>query len=115
MNDGVAGNNCTVVNMYVSAKQDTVHQNHIVENSAVVCDMAVRHEEIIVTDACDAVFFFSTAIDCHAFAKTVIVADHDFRVRILPADLLWFATDHRIWPERIMAADCCASGDDDVA
>ena len=115
MHNGIPRHNGTIVNMHMAAEQNSVDQNHVVKDPAIVSDMTVRHEKIVITDTGDSVFFLGTPIDGDAFAKAIVIADYDFGIGILPADVLRVAPDHGIRPEAVVAADRGATNDHDMA
>lgn len=114
MHDGIARYDRAIVNMHVPAEQNAVDQNHVIEDPAVVRDMTIGHEQIVVADAGDSVFLLGTTIDGDSFAKTIVVADRDFRIGILPTDILRIAPDHGIRPEAVVASDRRATNDHDM-
>lgn len=115
VDNGVAGNDGSIMDMNMTAEQHAVNENYVVEDSAVVGHMAVGHEHIVIADACDVIFFFSTAVDGHTFAKNVVIADDDLSLRFLPADILGISPDHAARPEAIVLSDRGISDDDNIA
>ena len=79
--------------MHVAAQQRAVGHDDVVAQLAIVGHVAAGHQEVLVADPRDAVFFFAAAIDRHAFADDVVVADDDLRVAAGVADVLRLAAD----------------------
>ena len=70
-----------IVNMNVAAQQRAVGHDNVIAHFAIVGDVATGHQKVVAADARDAVFLFTGAIDRDAFAKDVVIADDDLRVR----------------------------------
>jgi hypothetical protein len=64
-----------IANLNVSSQRSAVGEYYIVTDDAVVCDMRVRHEEIVVTDSRDARVLHGAAIDRATLSKHVSVAN----------------------------------------
>ena len=82
-----------VVNVDVPAQQRAVGNHDVVAQAAIVGDVAAGHQEVVAAERRDAVFFFGGAIDRHAFADDVVVADDDLGVAAAVADILRLAAD----------------------
>ena len=59
----------------------------------------------------DAVLFFAAAVDRHAFANRIAVADNDLRVAAGIADILRLAADHDVGINQVVVADGDAAHD----
>ena len=94
-----------VVDVHMPAQQRAVGHDDVVAQLAVVGDVAAGHQEILVAEPRDAVFFFAAAIDRHAFANDVAVADHDLGVAAGVADVLRLAADHDVRIDDVIVAD----------
>lgn len=106
MNDAVARNDRSVVDVNMPAQQHSVNKKRVVKDVAIVCDMRVGHQHVSVTDARPMVFLLGTSADGHSFAEEVVVPDFDSGVSVSSkADILRLATDHAVWPEAVSLAD----------
>ena len=94
-----------IVDVHVPAQQRAVGHDDVVAQLAVVGHVAAGHQEILVADPRDAVFFFAAAIDRDAFADDVAVADDDLRVAAGVADVLRLAADDDVGIDDVVAAD----------
>ena len=81
MDDHAAGDRGVVVNVDVAAQQRGVGHDHAAADAAIVGDVAAGHDEAVAAERGDAVFLFGAAIDRHAFADDVVVADDHLRCR----------------------------------
>ena len=97
------------------SQQDSIAQNDVAENVAVVPDVTVRHQKVAVADASYTVFFVGTAVHRHPFAKNVVVTDFHARWAALVAEILGFAANDRTGKKAIPFADRRVSHDDDIA
>src|SRR5882757_2361224 len=95
MHGRISRDNGIVVHMDMSAQQNTIRQNRVTEDVAVMSDVRIRHQEISIAYPSDAVFFVGTAIDGDSFAKEIIVTDFNACRAALIAKVLWFGTDDR--------------------
>ena len=64
-----AGERRVVVDVHMPAQQRAVGHDDVVAQLAIVGDVAAGHQEVLVADPRDAVFFFAAAIDRDAFAN----------------------------------------------
>ncbi len=102
VNNRVSRYNGSVVNMYVAAQQDSIHQYHVVVDSAVVGDMTVGHEHVSMANSRNVILLFRTPVDGDALPKNVVVSDHYLSCRFLIAHVLWFAADHASWVQFVV-------------
>ena len=100
-----AGDRRVIVDVHVPAQQRAVGHDDVVAQLAVVGHVAAGHQEILVADPRDAVFLLAAAIDRHAFADHVAVADDDLRVAAGVADVLRLAADDDVRIDHVVAAD----------
>ena len=100
-----AGKRGVVVDVDVSAQQRGVGDDDVVAQLAIVGDVAAGHEEVAVADAGDALFLFRGAVDRHALADDVVVADDHLRVGAAVADVLRLAADDDARVDVVAAAD----------
>src|SRR5215469_10211270 len=70
-----AAENDPVADLDVSAERGTVGKYRVASHGAVVRDVRVGHEEIVIADASDALVVSGAAVDRAALAKHVAVAD----------------------------------------
>ena len=70
-----AGKPGVVVDVDVAAQERAVGNHDVVAQLAVVGDVAATHEEVVAAQAGHPFFLFAGAIDRHAFADDVVVAD----------------------------------------
>ena len=92
-NHGIAGDDRSVVEMNVPPQQNTVDQNDIIEQVAIVCHMRVGHQHVPVADPCTAVFFLRSAMNSGSFPKNVVVADFQACGRAAVAYVLRLGTN----------------------
>ncbi len=109
-----AGERGMIVDVHVPAQQRAVGDHDVVAQFAVVGHVAAGHEEVVVPDGGDAVFFFAAAIDRHAFADQVVIADRDLRVGAAVADVLRFAADDHAGINVVVLADGDVAHERDV-
>ena len=98
----------------MSSEQNTVGQDGVVENVAVVCDVSVGHQEVSVADSSDSVFFIGTAINCDTFTEQIVITDFNSCWSSCVAEVLRFGTDDCAWKEAIAFADRGVSRNRDV-
>ena len=94
MHGHAAGNRRVVVHVNVAAQQRGVGHDHAAADAAIVGDVAAGHDEAVAAERGDAVFLFAAAVDRHAFADDVVVADDHLRVAAAIADVLRIAAEH---------------------
>ena len=92
------------VNM--TSQEDAIHECDVGEDVAVVGHMGVRHQQIAVVDPRDAVFLCGPAIDGHAFAELVVIANDDLgRCPLDVGFVLGFAADDTVLREPVPLAN----------
>ena len=115
VHNGIAGNDGSIVNMDMATQQHTVHQDDTIMYVAVVCHMAVGHEHVAVADPCDAILFLRTFVDCHAFAKDVVISDDDLCRCVLETDILGLTANNSAWKETVVLSDRGTAGQHNMA
>ena len=93
------------MHVYVPGQQRAVGDDDVAAQLAIVSDVAASHEEVVVADGGDAFLLFGGAVDRHAFANDVVVADDDFRVAAAVGDVLRLAAEDHVRIDVIVAAD----------
>ena len=83
------------LDMAMTAQDRVIGDDDPVVDHAIVGDVDVDHQQVVRADAGDALLFFAAAVDRHAFAKDVIVADLDAGRAASERDVLRFAADDR--------------------
>ena len=78
---------------------------------AIVCDVAIGHQQVLVPDPRGVVLFLGTAVDGHSFAEDVFVPDLEAGRRSVVADVLRFPADHGAGEEAVSLADRRVAGD----
>ena len=60
---------------------------------AIVRNMRIRHEKIMVPNACDTLFFFGASIDRHSFSNQIVITNDDSGIAALVTCILWLSTN----------------------
>src|SRR5205085_9180797 len=94
-----------IVNVNMPAQHGSIGNHHEAADLAIVGNMRAGHEEVVTADLSNAVFFFSSAVNGHAFTNQVVIADDDLRVAPSVAEILRITTDHYTWKEMVALAN----------
>ncbi len=86
MDAGETTHDHPVAEFHMAAERREIREHHLVADDAVVRDVCVRHEEIVVADARDAVALHGAAMHGREFADLIAIAD--LEARRLPLVLL---------------------------
>ena len=78
MHPGIAAENCPVVYMHVPPKLRIVGEDRPVAHLAIVRDMHVGHDPVVVADAGHARVLYGSGVERTVFADGVAVADGQF-------------------------------------
>src|SRR5579883_317996 len=109
-----ATENDPIADLHVPAQGDAVGEDRVASHEAVVRDMRVGHEEIIIADAGDALVVHGAAVDRAALAKDVAVTDLEAS-RLAPIFLvLWRISDGGERVNPVLGTDRGRTIDDDV-
>ena len=93
VDDGVSRNDRPIVKMDVSPQEDSVDEDDVVVETAIVRHVAVGHEQVVAPDSRHVVFLFRAAIDGHSLAKGVSITDFEARRRAGVAVVLRFGPE----------------------
>ena len=105
MNADTARDGHERLDMTVTAQDRVVGDDDPVVDHAIVGDMHVDHQQVVGADPGDALLFLAAAVDGHAFAKDVVVADLDAGRAASERDVLWLAADDREGMDDIVFAE----------
>ena len=90
----------------MAAELRAVHDDDVIGELAVVCDVRVRHDEAVVADAGDAAALRRAEIDAHELADAVVRADRERRIGAgLVAQVLRRSAEHGAVLNVIVRAD----------
>ena len=81
------------LDMTVTAQDRVVGDDDPVVDHAIVGDVHVDHQQVVRADPGDALLFFAAAVDGHAFADDVMVADLDAGGAAAERNVLRLAAD----------------------
>ena len=91
MNTDTAGERCVVVNVDMTTQQRTVGHDDMITKSTIMRDMTASHQEVVIAEGGDAIFFFRAAINRYPFANGVTIAViHRPSIPIITLALLYF-------------------------
>lgn len=74
MHDAIARHKSAIINLYIAGEQSASGYDRVIANLAVMSNVRMVHEEVIVTDDGRAAFF-GAAMDLAVFANDVAVTD----------------------------------------
>jgi hypothetical protein len=88
------------MHMHMPAQQHSVHQNHMIENPAVVRHMRPHHEKTAVPDNRIGALL-GTPMDCHVLPNHIPLSDHDPALGPLIGQILRLRPDHGSNPDPV--------------
>src|SRR5699024_5416173 len=114
MGAGVAGEDHPVTNDHVAGQGGAIGKGGVRAHLAVVGDVAVGHQPVVVADAGHANVVGGDAVDGHILADGVVTADLHGGVFAVVFLVLWSFTDGRKLVDAAVAADAGAPADDNM-
>lgn len=110
VHEAIAGDERAIVYLDMAAKQRAVGDDDVVADVAVVRDVGVGHEEIVVPNYC--IFFvFVGAMNGHAFAKGVVVSNAQARRSVFVFQVLRSFADNCACKNFVVRANGAVAGD----
>ena len=103
-----------ILHMNMTSKQSAVGDDNIVAELAIVGNVHVSHQEVVVADAGDPVFFDGAPIDGYTFAEGIPVAYLNASVSTGVTDILRFGSQDNVGIEQIISANGDVSHDGDI-
>ena len=76
---GVTTENSAIVHHHMPGQGGVIGQNAVITNHAVVGDVYVGHQEIVIADGGEPLILHGTTMDGTAFADNVVVTNHQTR------------------------------------
>ena len=93
------------MNVDVTAQQRGVGDHDVIAQPAIVGHVAIGHQVVMTADGSETVLFFRGAIDGHAFADGVVIADRDAGIAAAIAQILGLGADDHIRIDVVVFAD----------
>src|SRR5690606_12551924 len=75
----IAGKDRPIADMHVTGKRRVVDQNAVVGNDAVMANMCIGHDQVVITDGGFSTVLHGAPVDGHPFPDHVVIADHQTR------------------------------------
>ncbi len=75
MDQGKAGQDRPVIHVNVACQGSIVDQNHVVADHAVMPDMGIGHDQVVIAQRGFGTVLNGPAVNGHAFADHVVIAD----------------------------------------
>ena len=99
----------------VTAEEGAIGENTVIADHAIVGDVAVGHEEVVVSDAGAAVTAAGADVDGDAFTEDISVSDFEAGGLVVVFFILRRVADDGVGVEVVFGADFSSADDDDVA
>src|SRR5438552_2370800 len=103
-----------ILNGDVASQRRGISHDDVITENAVVPDMHVRHQKIMVPDSGAAAAAFRAAMEVDVFAKDIVIADGEKRVFAFELQVLRLQADGSKRIELIILPDRCRTFDDHV-
>jgi len=114
MNQGEAAEKSVVADMHVPGETRCVREHGVPTDAAIVRDMTVGHDEIVVTDDRLPAALDSAAIQRTVLAYGIAIADGEARGLALVADMLWRVAERTKLKYTILTSDASRTVNHDV-
>jgi hypothetical protein len=111
VNHDVAGDERPILHFDVSTEQRAVDQRHVVADHAVVGDVSVTHDQVVVADRRHARALHRAAMDLGVFTDRVAIADHQTGRLSFVTHVLRFVSDDRERMDHVVGAHLGVSRD----
>src|SRR5688572_12875548 len=86
-------NRRVVLNRYMTGQRGRIRHDDVIAEHAVMADVRVRHEKIVIADFRVAAAPFGAAMDIHVLAKDIMVSDRQERLLTLELQILRLKTN----------------------
>lgn len=103
-----------IVHGDVPGERRAIHENRVAADLAIVADVRVGHDEIVIAETRDAAAFHGAAIHRGEFAKCVAVSDFERDALACKRQILRIAANDRKWIQAIILAEARRAFDDGV-
>jgi hypothetical protein len=111
MDNAIAGNKRPILDHHVTGQQRTVGQNNAIADPAVVSDMGMRHDKVIVADQRRGALFGST-VNGRVFPNQIVFSDADSALNFFfEAPILRYMSDNSPHMNFCVLADFSGTGD----
>src|SRR3990172_2955040 len=114
MNQGEASEKSIVADMHMPGETRCIRENCSLSDAAVMRDMTVGHDEIVVTDDRLPAALDSPAIQRTVLAYGIAIADGEARGLALVADMLWRVAERTKLKYTILTSDASRTVNHDV-
>ena len=94
-----------VVNHDMAGQSRGVRQNDVITQHAVVADVRIRHQEIMIADPCDSTSAFGPTVNVDVFTKNVVRPDRQMGFFIVELEILRRNANHAEWEKSVVAAN----------
>ena len=111
---GKGPNRRMISDRHMARERRRIGQNNVIAEQAVMTDMNICHQEIVIADPRLPAASFSASMNIHVFAEYVVVSDSQKRIFTLEFQVLWLKADSSKRIELIVIADRCWSLNHDV-
>ncbi len=105
MDSGHAADDRVVANRHVARHLRVARENDVAADVAVVPQVHVRHDPVVVADRRDARVLHRARMDCGELANRVAIADHEPGGLVFVLHVLRSATDRRIVTNAVFFAN----------
>jgi len=103
-----------ILNNDVTRQCSGVRHDNVITQLAVVADMRISHEEIVIANPGRAAASGSSAVNVYILPEDIVISDCKKSLLTLEFQILWLKTDRRERIKLIAVADPCRSFHDDV-
>src|SRR5258708_10272152 len=91
----------------VSTESCGVGHDDVAADLAIVCDVSVGHDQVVIADLGEAPALYGAAIDGDELTNLVVVADFQAGRLAGVGQILWRQADRREGEEAVICADLC--------
>uniref|UniRef100_A0A1I8ADR0 Ald_Xan_dh_C2 domain-containing protein n=1 Tax=Steinernema glaseri TaxID=37863 RepID=A0A1I8ADR0_9BILA len=105
VHQGKPGQYRPVAHMHMPGQRGVVDQDAVVADHAVVPDMGIGHDQVVITQGGFATVLHGATVNGHAFADHVVVADHQARRFTLVLEVRGVFADRGELVDAVVLAD----------
>jgi hypothetical protein len=105
---------CVIFNDDMTCQSCCVGQDDIISNLAVMSDVNVRHQKIVIADSGVSAATLRTSMNVDVFTKDIVITDREKRFFTLEFQVLWLQTDRSERKEVVVLTNYGRPLNDDV-
>jgi hypothetical protein len=113
MNQGKTAKNNMITDDYMACQTGAICKNYVVAQYAIMCDMDISHEKIVIADARDSAAFLCTDMKGTKLTHDIIISDQQLGRLVSISSALWDFTNRSILKNMVIFSYTGMAGEGD--